>query len=391
VTDEVPSRNESPALYSPLHRYHLDRGAKMADFGGWLMPIEYPPHPESSTAAGGGGVLAEHAAVRERVGIFDVSHLGKISVKGEGALEVLNTILTNDLNSIADTQAQYTMLCDENGGVIDDMIAYRVSSREIFLIPNASNCTKVFQVIAAKTPEGIEVKNQHHDFGIIAVQGPDSREMLAAIGLEIPTTLDYMSFLRLPFQSSEIIVCRTGYTGERGYELVVPVNSSSGDHLTVRVWDLLVASLPQFNGLVAGLGARDTLRTEMGYALHGHELSLEINPLEAGVGWAVSLAKPSWLGRSALEKFKENGLQRRSVALVAKDRTIPRAGMAVTLGGEQVGVVTSGTFSPSIKKGIALALVRADIAKGSSVTIDVRGRLGEYEVVRVPFVPSHVR
>ena len=359
----------------------------MADFGGWLMPIEYPQSGESSA----GGVLAEHAAVRDQVGIFDVSHLGKISVRGEGALTFLNSILTNDLEAISDSQAQYTMLCEENGGVIDDMIAYRISPNEIFLIPNASNCAMVYEVIASRAPSGMQIENQHHDFGIIAVQGPKSQELLAAIGLEIPSALDYMSFRKLSFKGSEIILCRTGYTGEIGFELVVPVRSESGESFTAAIWDLLVGSLPKFSGLVAGLGARDTLRTEMGYALHGHELSLEINPLEAGVGWAISLAKQSWLGRDALKGIKERGVERKSVALLAKDRTIPRAGMPVTLDGEIVGVVTSGTFSPSIKKGIALALVRPDIARGTSLTIDIRGRAGEYEVVRAPFVPSHVR
>jgi len=393
VTEEVPSHGQSERaplvspLVSPLHGYHLGRGAKMADFGGWLMPIEYPQGNDSNA----GGVLAEHAAVRERVGIFDVSHLGKISIKGENAVKILNSILTNDLDSIQDGQAQYTMLCDESGGVIDDMIAYRISSEEIFLIPNAANCAKVYQVISASAPDQITIENQHHNFGIIAVQGPKSRELLAAVGIEISDDLDYMSFLRLSFKGSEIIICRTGYTGELGFELVTPVLTKSGETFTAAVWDLLVKALPSFDGLVAGLGARDTLRTEMGYALHGHELSLEINPLEAGVGWAISLSKPQWLGRSALEKVKAIGPQRKAVALLAKDRTIPRAGMSVTLDGEVVGIVTSGTFSPSIKKGIALALVRPDIAKDSSLTMDVRGRVGEYEVVRAPFVPSRVR
>ena len=372
---------------SLLHDFHVARGAKMADFGGWLMPIEYPQGSETLA----GGVLAEHAAVREHVGIFDVSHLGKISVRGDGALTFLNSILTNDLESISDSEAQYTMLCDESGAVIDDMIAYRISTSEVFLIPNASNCGNVHEVIASRAPDGIQIENRHHDFGIIAVQGPKSRELLAAIGLDIPSTLDYMSFQRMSFKGSEIILCRTGYTGELGFELVVPVTSADGQSLTAAVWDLLAQALPKFGGLVAGLGARDTLRTEMGYALHGHELSLEINPLEAGVGWAISLAKPSWLGRDALQKIKERGVERKAVALLAKDRTIPRAGMPVTLDGVIIGVVTSGTFSPSIKKGIALALVRPDIVKGTSLTIDVRGRIGEYEVVRAPFVPSHVR
>lgn len=382
MTEEVPS----PKL-SPLHTFHLSRGAKMADFGGWLMPIEYPISSPTDSVAAQGGVIAEHHAVRERVGIFDVSHLGKISISGEGAVDFLNALLTNDLTAISDGQAQYSLLCDDAGGVIDDLIAYRISEREIFLIPNASNSQKVFEEIVSRAPNAISVVNRHLDYGVIAVQGPKSKELIEAIGISLPDSLDYMSFTKVSFQGSEIILCRTGYTGELGFEFVSLVESD----LTKNLWSALVARLELFEGLVVGLGARDTLRTEMGYALHGHELSREITPLQAGVGWAVAWQKETFLGREALSKEKEVGLSKRSVALLAKDRTIPRAGMSVLSDGKEVGVVTSGTFSPSLKKGIALALITPGFPAGSPVTIDVRGRSGEFEVVKLPFVPSHVR
>ena len=352
----------------------------MADFGGWLMPIEYP--------GGEGGVLAEHRAVRERVGIFDVSHLGKILVEGESALYFLNSILTNDLDQIADGRAQYTLICDEAGGVIDDLIAYRMRSDRILLIPNAANCSEVFALLSEKAPPSIVVKNLHQDFAVIAVQGPEARSLLESISIQVPDSLAYMSFIEI---SPSITLCRTGYTGENGYEIVAP----NGGGISGELWQRLVQALPNLGGLVAGLGARDTLRTEMGYALHGHELSRDINPIEAGVSWAVGWKKDQFRGRAALIDVKERGALRRSVALLAQDRTIPRAGMKVMSGEREIGVVTSGTFSPSLKVGIALALLSTEISPeveiGDLVEIDVRGRTGKYEVVKAPFVPSRVR
>ncbi|MGA0865755.1 MAG: glycine cleavage system aminomethyltransferase GcvT [Candidatus Nanopelagicaceae bacterium] len=374
MTEEVPSR------LSPLHEFHLGARAKLADFGGWLMPIEYP-----------GGVLAEHAAVREHVGIFDVSHLGKISVSGEGVIPFLNELLTNDLDSIESSQAQYTMLLDDSGGVIDDMIAYRVSDREVLLIPNASNSAAVFKEIASRVTPGISAIDLHRDFSVIAIQGPDSPRLLSAIGIELPTDLDYMSFIRITYKSQVITLCRTGYTGELGYEVVAPI----GDGFSRDIWDSLVSALDRFNGKVVGLGARDTLRTEMGYALHGHELSRNINPLEAGVSWAVAMGKENFLGKESLLTVKKEGVKRKLVALLARDRSIPRSCMKVSLDGREVGYVTSGTFSPTLKKGIALALIDSETAKSltsdATLTIDVRGRRGEFQAIKLPFAPSHVR
>ncbi len=200
------------SLYSPLHQRHLALSAKLADFGGWDMPIEYP-------ATTGGGVIAEHAAVRERVGIFDVSHLGKAEIVGAGALEFLNNLITNDLTKITDGQAQYTMLCDDkSGGVIDDLIVYRKSAENLFLIPNASNTTAVVAAISAVTPVGISVKNLHNDFAVIAIQGPKAAAVLKNLGVD--TSLDYMAFSEILIAGIRTIICRTGYTGEHGYELL---------------------------------------------------------------------------------------------------------------------------------------------------------------------------
>ena len=359
---------------SPLDEKHLALGAKMADFGGWSMPIEYP----------GGGVLAEHTAVRERVGLFDVSHLGKASVVGNGALDFLNHCLTNDLNKIEDGSAQYTLLCAPNGGVIDDLIAYRNSSSDFFLVPNASNTSDVVKVLQEQAPPGVEVKNLHNDFAVLAIQGPLAPQVLAQLG--VVTDIDYMAFTHVTISGADVIVCRTGYTGEQGFELLPRVEDAS------RVWDAITDVITTMGGLVCGLGARDTLRTEMGYPLHGHELGLQITPVEASAGWAIGWKKASFIGSEILKDQREKGASRKSFALKSLDRGIPRAGMVVKdINGSTVGEITSGTFSPTLKVGIGLALLKSDIEIGQKLIIDVRGRESQCEVVKLPFVTSRVR
>ena len=346
----------------------------MADFGGWLMPIEYP----------GAGVLAEHTAVRERVGLFDVSHLGKASVIGSGALDFLNTQTTNDINRITDGQAQYTMLCNPDGGVVDDLIVYRNSADDLFLIPNASNTSEVVSIIAASAPAGIAVKNLHNDYAVLALQGPKAFAVIESLG--VTPTMDYMAFSHVTIAGCDVILCRTGYTGEHGYELVPRWSDAA------KVWDALVSAMAPFDGVICGLGARDTLRTEMGYPLHGHELSLEITPVQAGATWAVGWKKENFRGSDALRSEKESGPRRLLRGLQSTDRGIPRAGMEVkSSSGEVIGMVTSGTFSPSLKKGIALALLSPELGIGDSVVVDVRGRDSVATVVALPMVESHVR
>lgn len=346
----------------------------MADFGGWLMPIEYP----------GAGVLAEHKAVRERVGLFDVSHLGKVSVSGPGSLEFLNLMFTNDLSRITDGKAQYTLLCNDDGGVVDDLIAYKNSDEDFFLIPNASNTAHVVRVLQSQVPQGISVTNLHEDFGVLALQGPDVQAVIKSLGVN--PTMDYMAFAHVMISGCDVILCRTGYTGEHGYEIV-----PRWDDAEV-VWDVLVQAMKAFDGEVCGLGARDTLRTEMGYPLHGHELTLEITPVQASAGWAIGWKKVNFRGATALRAQREEDTVRTLRALKSNDRGIPRAGMLVKdMQGAEVGVVTSGTFSPSLKAGIALALIDPGFSEGDEVVIDVRGRTSSATISSLPFSPSHVR
>jgi len=357
---------------TPLHSRHLGLGAKMADFGGWDMPIEYT------------GVLAEHTAVRERVGLFDVSHMGKVIVRGPGALAHLNRLLANDLHRIADGQAQYSLLCDGDGGVIDDLIVYRWNDSEFMIIPNAANASEVVRELQSGAGVDVEIVDCHDERGIIAVQGPSSADLLARIGL--PVDHEYMSVKASSYKDSDIAVCRSGYTGERGFEIVAPVE------IIPELWDELLARGNDLGVLPAGLGARDTLRTEMGYPLHGHELSREISPVQARLGWAVGWDKADFVGRDALTAEKAAGPRRVLRAMKAIDRVIPRAHMSVySPDGRAIGEVTSGTFSPTLKMGIGLALLDPAISVGERVFVDVRGRLGEFEVVAAPFVPAHTR
>ena len=369
------SDSASPLL-SPLNARHVALGAKFGDFGGWSMPLEYA----------GGGVVAEHTSVRERVGVFDVSHLGKASVTGEGARAFLDSVLTNSLDRIASGRAQYTLLCTESGGVVDDLIAYLRADDDVFLIPNAANTAEVVRILRAAAPEGVTVTDLHHDHAVLAVQGPRSAALLEAMGL--PTDLDYMAFVAAEYAGVGITVCRTGYTGEHGYELVVPWAHAES------VWDDLMDKGAAYGVLPCGLGARDTLRTEMGYPLHGQDLSVDITPVQARAGWAVGWSKPVFRGRDALVAEKEAGPSRRSVGLLSLERGIPRAHMQVSdASGMVIGEVTSGTFSPTLKVGVALALLStaAGLNDGDEVLVDVRGRPARFAITTPPFVDRSTR
>lgn len=361
---------------SPLHERHTVLGAKFAPFGGWEMPLEYA----------GGGVLKEHTAVRTGVGVFDVSHLGKARVTGPGAADLVNSCLSNDLGRIGPGRAQYTLCCDDaTGGVVDDIIAYLHADDHVFLIPNAANTAEVVRRLHAAAPDGVAVTDEHEAYAVLAVQGPRSAELLGALGL--PTGHDYMSFSAASLDGVRLTVCRTGYTGELGYELVVPAEHA------VAVWDGLFAAGEAYEPRACGLAARDTLRTEMGYPLHGQDLSLDITPVQARSGWAVGWDKPAFWGRDVLLAEKAAGPARTLRGLAAVDRAIPRPGMAVYAGDRQVGTVTSGTFSPTLKQGIALALIDTNpkLPDGEILKVDIRGRRAQMRLTRPPFVQPSVR
>jgi aminomethyltransferase len=369
-----PLVTEPPLRHSPLHDRHLALGARMAEFGGWSMPIQYT------------GVVDEHLAVRTAVGLFDVSHLGNVEVRGPGAKAFVNACFTNDLDRIGPGQAQYTLCCDDaSGGVVDDLIVYHGRDHNMHLVPNAANTSEVVRRLRAAAPDGIEIVDQHEDFAILAVQGPRSSNVLSKLG--IAAVMDYMAFELVDDSGGgRITVCRTGYTGEHGYELMVPSAAAGG------WWDRLIEAVRDEGGRPCGLGARDTLRTEMGYPLHGQDLSLDITPVQARCGWAVGWSKPAFWGREVLLAERERGAARLLWGLLALDRGIPRPHMTVRgADGTEVGEVTSGTFSPSLKIGIGLALLDRGVAEGDELTLDVRGRASAVRVVKPPFVESHPR
>ncbi len=342
----------------------------MGEFAGWSMPIEYE------------GVLAEHRAVREAVGLFDLTHLGKVDVEGPGAPALLQRTVTNDVSAVGVGGAQYNLVLTEGGGIIDDLIVYRVGEDRYLVVPNASNTGKVLAVLEEEaTPDA--VVTHRPDLCTVAVQGPLSVEMVSGPFPEA-AGLDYMRCTEASYRGAAVVVARSGYTGERGYELFVPEAEAAG------MWrELLEVGRPR--GLKpCGLGARDTLRLEMGYPLHGNDISEDHTPLEAGLSWAAATDKGHFRGRDALLRQKERGVPARLRGLRMTGKLIPRAHYPVFGGDEQVGETTSGTFSPTLRVGIALAyLWPADrLGPGERVEVDVRGRRGEAEVVKLPFVPS---
>jgi aminomethyltransferase len=361
---------------SPLHDRHERLGARFASFGGWSMPLEFP----------GGGVVREHLAVRSAVGVFDVSHLGKGRVSGPGAAAWVDARLTNDLGRISTGHAQYTLCCDdETGGVVDDLLLYLRADDDVFLVPNAANNAEVLRRLSRGALDaGVRVTDQHDEFAVIAVQGPQSPDVLTEVGL--PSAHDYMTFVDADWHGGSMTVCRSGYTGEHGYELVVPAAEAGA------VWDAVLAAARDRGGLPCGLGARDTLRTEMGYPLHGQDISLDVTPVQARLTWAVGWKKPAFWGRDVLLAEREHGPARRLRGLRADGRAIPRPHMPVTdNAGRAVGTVTSGTFSATLRTGIGLALLAADLDVGAEVLVDVRGRPATMTVQDPPFVSASPR
>jgi aminomethyltransferase len=357
---------------SPLDAVHRGLGAKMGAFAGWDMPIEYR------------GTLAEHRAVREAVGVFDLSHLGKVEVAGDGARDALQHALSNDLDRLTEPgTAQYTLCLTDDGTIVDDLIVYREADG-FLLVPNAANWPKVAEAVRDSAPADTEV-TPRPDLAVLAVQGPRAPEVVAGLFPEA-AELAYMHMAAAVYGGQPARVCRTGYTGEPGFELLVP-----GD-VAAKLWEELFDRGAPFGIVPVGLGARDTLRLEMGYALHGNDISTDTDPFEARLGWAVALDKGDFRGRDALRARKQAGPGRLLVGLAATDRLIPRHGMAVLDGDRRVGEVTSGTFSPTLRHGIALAYVLPDVAaKDTELQVDVRGRRGAARVTRPPFVDASPR
>lgn len=342
---------------------HKALGARLTDFGGWQMPLQYS------------GVIAEHTAVRAAAGLFDVSHLGKLRVEGPGAGDALQRALTADVTGLAPGRATYSLVLTEEGGCIDDVFAYRIAPEGWLIVPNASN---VEAVAAAISRAGAEPKDEWDRWAILALQGPTSMDLFARAFPNTPVDgLALHAWAEMDFDGEAGLVARTGYTGERGVELYVPVRSAA------TVFDRFL----ELGAVPAGLGARDTLRLEMGYALYGHEITTEVNPLEAGLGWVLAWDTP-FRGRAALEKVRADKPARKLFGIRCTGRGVPRQGYEVTGEGGALGTLTSGNFSPTLQTGIALALGPRETAPGAGDRVSIIGRGREIEgvIVKPPFI-----
>lgn len=357
---------------TPLEAEHRALGAKMGPFAGWTMPIEYR------------GTLSEHRAVRERVGLFDLTHLGKVEVNGPEALGVLQAVLTNDLSRVEPGRALYNLVLNDAGGIEEDLIVYRLGEDRWFVVPNASNTDKVVDLLRA--PGRAEVVH-HEDWCFLGVQGPRSLEVVGALFPEA-ADLAFMSCLETRYRGERLVLTRSGYTGELGFELFAHESLAGG------LWGELMAAGERFEIEPCGLGARDVLRLEMGYPLYGQDLLPDRTPLEAGLRWAVAFDKGEFRGREALERQLREGIPRRLRGLVMEDRRhIPRPHYPVFADGIEVGTVTSGSFSPLGQRGIALAYLSPaeGFEPGREVEVDVRGRRGPARVAKPPFVDRNPR
>lgn len=354
---------------TPLWDEHRTAGAKLVPFAGYDMPVQYR-----------GGIISEHQAVRKFAGLFDVSHMGEIEIAGPQALDLVQYVTTNDASKLEYGQAQYSVMCREDGGAIDDCIVYRLRDRYMIVV-NASNRVKDRDWIAYNAQKfDCEATDRSDEIGLIALQGPRAEKILGQVTKTNLPNIQYYHFDEGEVAGVQALISRTGYTGEDGFELYVSASDA------VQVWRRLLEN-GAADGLVpAGLGARDSLRLEMGYALYGNDIDEKRTPLEAGLGWVTKLDKGEFVGAAALRKLKEKGVRHRLVGFVLKERGFPRHGYEVRVGGQGGGEVTSGTVSPSLDQGIGLAYIATEVSKpGTEIEIVVRDKTVAAEIMRPPF------
>lgn len=362
---------EENLIKTCLHDRHVAQGALMSPFGGFDMPIQY------ST------IIDEHNAVRTKVGVFDVSHMGEVRIKGKDAFKYVNHIFCNDVTGAPDGQIFYGMMCYENGGVVDDLLVYKVNDEEYFLVINASNIAKDYEWIE-KNAKGydVTVENQSDYYGEVAVQGPEAEATLMKL-LNLPLDkIPFYNFKTFHIKGEDVIISRTGYTGEDGFEVY-------GSHdFTRKIWDMLMK-----DGVApCGLGCRDTLRFEVGLPLYGHELTADITPIEASLSMFARLEKPEFIGKEALEKQKAEGVTRRIVGIELEGKAVPRQGYPVEVNGEVVGEVTTGYNSISTGKSVAMAMVKKEFAKlGTPVEIRIRKKTFPGVVVKKRFYEKNYK
>lgn len=356
------------AKRTPLFDVHQSLGARLVEFGGWEMPVWYE------------GIIAEHHAVRNRVGLFDVSHMGEFLIHGRGALAFVRKMFTNDAALLVPGQAQYTLMPNAHGGTVDDLLLYRLAEDRFLTVVNAANIDKDREWLRAHLPEDVALEDISDEKVLLALQGPKAEAVLAGLTDAPLSELAYYHFCEATVAGLPAFISRTGYTGEDGFEIMVAADDGR------QLWSAIMAAGEEFAIRPAGLGARDSLRLEAAMPLYGHELDEDTSALEAGLGYFVKLDKPEMMGMERLRREKTEGVRRKLVGLVAEERAVPRQGCRVLAEGQPVGVVTSGTLSPTLGQPIAMAYVPPEhAAVGTRLAIEIRGRATPATVVKRPF------
>jgi len=353
-----------------FYNIHEKLGAKIVEFAGYLMPIQYS------------SIIAEHKAVRNSVGVFDVSHMGEVFVSGEKALDFVQNITVNDASVLFPGRVQYSAMCYPDGGIVDDLLVYKLADDKFMLVVNASNIDKDFNWMNENNKFGVQLKNLSDDYSLLAVQGPNSKEVVQKI-CNKNLDLEYYHFMQAQIDGIDMLVSRTGYTGELGYELYFKGEEKTAE----QVWNAVFNAGKEYGIQPVGLAARDSLRLEMGFCLYGNDIDQTTNPLEAGLGWITKLKKQEFIAKDVLLKVKADGLERKLVPLITEEKAFPRKGYEITSSGKKVGTLTSGTVSPVLDKAIALGYVETQFAEeNTKLNFLIRGKEIPAKVTKLPFV-----
>ena len=364
----------SPLKRTPLRDVHVKAGAKMVPFGGWDMPVQYT------------GIIEEHRAVRRAAGLFDISHMGEFEIQGRDALAIVQRLCTNDAAALQIGQVQYSLLCYREGGIVDDLTLYRLGDDHFMLTVNASNIDKDWRWVTEHGRGDARWKNVSEETALLAVQGPKAEALVQRLADADVTRVLYYHFIRGKVAGVPAIISRTGYTGEDGFELYIPAARAE------RLWYALMDAGKADGIRPIGLGARDTLRLEMKFALYGNDIDQTTNPLEAGLGWVVKPAKGDFIGKAPIEALRAAGVKRKLVGFEMAERAVPRHGYRLLKNGAEAGVVTSGSFGPAVEKSIGMGYVRADLAAvGTALDVEIRGQAHPARVVKTPFYPSKAK
>ncbi|MCH7964923.1 MAG: glycine cleavage system aminomethyltransferase GcvT [Bacteroidetes bacterium] len=353
-----------------FNKIHHTLGAKMVEFAGYEMPVQYS------------SIISEHKAVRNSVGVFDVSHMGEIFISGEKALNFVQLITVNDASKLNPGKVQYSAMCYADGGIVDDLLVYKIADDNFMLVVNAANIEKDFNWMVENNEYSVEIKNRSDVYSLLAVQGPNSKNVIQNF-LDDELNLEFYNFTQTRLANIDMIISRTGYTGELGYELYFTGDETDAE----KVWNKIFEAGREYDIKPAGLAARDSLRLEMGFCLYGNDIDQTTNPIEAGLGWITKLKKDKFIGQDAIKKVKEEGIKKGLAAMVSGERIFPRKGYDIFSDGKKIGTLTSGTVSPVLEKPIALGYIDAEYKSvGTKVNIVIRNKEVPAEIVKLPFI-----